>query len=87
VRAATDSAEDLASWARDERFQYLMASDMDGAVATQFGASRGRVSNRFLYIIGPDGKVAHTQIPFQEVDPTAYEQLSAALDRVVTAGE
>jgi peroxiredoxin len=62
-----------------------MASDMDGAVATQFGASRGRISNRFLFIIGPDGRVAHSQIPFQEVDPTAYEQLSAALDHVMVA--
>jgi peroxiredoxin Q/BCP len=88
IAMSTDSAEDLASWAKEEQFQYLMASDMDGAVATQFGASRGRVSNRFLFIIGPDGRVAHSQIPFQEVDPTAYEELSAALDRVVvTAGQ
>jgi peroxiredoxin Q/BCP len=85
IAMSTDSPEDLASWAKDEQFQYLMASDPDGAVATQFGASRGRISNRFLFIIGPDGRVAHSQIPFQEVDPTAYEQLSAALDQVVVA--
>jgi hypothetical protein len=53
-------------------------------VAEQYGASRGRVANRFLFIVGPDGKVAHRQVPFQEVDPTSYEQLSAALDDVVT---
>jgi peroxiredoxin Q/BCP len=85
IARSTDSAEDLASWAKEEQFQFLMASDMDGAVATQFGASRGRISNRFLFIIGPDGRVAHSQIPFQEVDPTAYEQLSAALDHVMVA--
>ncbi len=87
IAISMDTAEDLASWAKDDQFQFLMASDVGGAVATQYGASRGRVANRFLFIIGPDGKVAHSQIPFQEVDPTAYEQLSTALDRVVTAGE
>jgi peroxiredoxin Q/BCP len=87
IAISMDTAEDLASWAKDDQFQFLMASDVGGAVANEYGASRGRVANRFLFIIGPDGKVAHSQIPFQEVDPTAYEQLSTALDRVVTAGE
>jgi peroxiredoxin Q/BCP len=84
IAISMDSAEDLHSWAKDDQFQFLMASDMGGAVAEQYGASRGRVANRFLFIVGPDGKVAHRQVPFQEVDPTSYEQLSAALDDVVT---
>ena len=82
IPISMDTAEDLASWASDEQFPFVMASDVGGAVATQFGASRGRVASRFLFVIGPDGKIAHTQIPFAEVDPTAYEQLAAALDRV-----
>jgi len=85
IPISMDTAEDLASWASDEQFPFVMASDVGGAVATQFGASRGRVASRFLFVIGPDGKVAHTQIPFAEVDPTAYEQLAAALDRVARA--
>jgi peroxiredoxin Q/BCP len=84
VAISTDTAEDLASWARDEQFQFVMASDVSGAIAQQFGASRGRVASRFLFIIGPDGKVAHRMLPFQEVDPTSYEQLASALDEVVT---
>ncbi len=83
IAMSMDTPDVLASWARDDQFQFLMASDVGGAVATAYGASRGRVASRFLYIVGPDGKVAHTQIPFQEVDPTAYEELSAALDEVV----
>jgi peroxiredoxin Q/BCP len=85
IAISTDSAEDLHAWARDEQFQFLMASDVDGRVAQQFGASRGRVANRFLFVVGPDGKIAHRQVPFAEVDPTAYEELAAALDRVVVA--
>jgi peroxiredoxin Q/BCP len=84
IAISMDTAEDLHAWARDEQFQFLMASDVGGAVAQEFGASRGRVASRFLFIIGPDGKVAHRQLPFQEVDPTAYEQLAVALDDVVT---
>lgn len=83
IAISTDTAEDLHAWAHDEQFQFLMASDVGGAVAQEFGASRGRVASRFLFIIGPDGKVAHRQLPFQEVDPTAYEQLAVALDDVV----
>jgi len=84
IAISMDTAEDLASWARDEQFQFLMASDVGGAIAQQFGASRGRVASRFLFIIGPDGKVAHRMLPFQEVDPTSYEQLGSALDGIVT---
>jgi peroxiredoxin Q/BCP len=82
IGISMDTAEELYSWARDEQFQFLMASDVGGRVAEQFGASRGRVASRFLFIIGPDGKIAHRQLPFQEVDPTAYEELAGALVRV-----
>ncbi|HUP51185.1 MAG TPA: hypothetical protein VM198_01820 [Longimicrobiales bacterium] len=54
-----------------------------GPVAEQYGASRGRSANRFLFVIGPAGKVVHRHVPFQEVDPTSYEQLGDALDEVV----
>lgn len=84
IAISMDTAEDLASWAREEQFQFLMASDVGGGIAQQFGASRGRVASRFLFVIGPDGKVAHRMLPFQEVDPTSYEQLGSALDDIVT---
>jgi thioredoxin-dependent peroxiredoxin len=83
VAISMDAAEDLHAWARDDQFQFLMASDVGGAVAEQYGASRGRFADRFLFVIGPDGRVAHRQVPFQEVDPTSYEQLGAALDDVL----
>lgn len=83
IAMSMDTAEDLHAWARDDQFQFLMASDVGGAVAEQYGASRGRFASRFLFVIGPDGRVAHRQVPFQEVDPTSYEQLGAALDQVV----
>jgi peroxiredoxin Q/BCP len=82
IAMSMDSAEDLQAWAEDDQFQFLMGSDMDGAVANLYGASRGRIANRFLFVIGPDGRVAHNMIPFAEVDPTSYEALGHAIEAV-----
>ena len=76
IAISTDSAEDLASWARDDDFPFLMASDEGGAVGTKYGAAR----SRNLFVVGPDGVITHTATPFREVDPTAYEALDAAVD-------
>jgi hypothetical protein len=40
------------------------------------------MDNRTLYVIGPDGRIAHVAAPFREIDPLAYEELKAAIDRV-----
>lgn len=82
IAMSMDSAEDLYSWAKDDQFQFLMGSDQSGAVAEAYGASRGRIANRYLFVIAPDGKVAETMIPFAEVDPTSYEALAEAIDAV-----
>lgn len=82
VAMSMDSPEDLYSWAKDDQFQFLMASDQSGTVAEAYGASQGRFASRYLFVIGPDGKIAETMIPFAEVDPTSYEALAAAIDAV-----
>jgi len=84
IAMSMDSAEDLYSWAKDDQFQFLMASDMGGSVATKYGASRGPIANRYLFVIGPDGRIAHSMIPFAEVDPTSYEALGAAIESIAT---
>jgi peroxiredoxin len=82
IAMSVDSAEDLYSWASDDQFQFLMASDQSGTVAEAYGASAGRFANRYLFVIGPDGIIFDTMIPFAEVDPTSYEALSAAIATV-----
>jgi peroxiredoxin len=82
IAISTDTPEALASWARDDQFQFLMASDSGAAVGRQFGAIRGNTTNRNLFVVGPDGKIAYRATPFREVDPTAYTDLGAALDRI-----
>jgi hypothetical protein len=41
------------------------------------------VDNRNLFVVGPDGRIAYRATPFREVDPTAYTDLGAAIDRIM----
>ena len=74
-----------AAWARESQYPFLFASDSNLAVARAYGAmsSRGTSTNRNLFVVGPDGRIAFRAVPFREVDPTAYTELGAALDRIV----
>jgi peroxiredoxin len=84
IAISTDPIDTLASWARDDQFQFLMASDSEAAVGRMYGAlaSRPGVTNRNLFVVGPDGTIAHRAVPFREVDPTAYTELGEAVDRL-----
>ena len=74
-----------AAWARESQFPFLFASDSNLAVARQYGAlaSRAGLTNRNLFIVGPDGRIAFRATPFREVDPAAYTELGAVLDRIM----
>jgi peroxiredoxin len=78
IAISRDPVEDLASWARDDEFPFAMASDPDGAVHANYGFRAGR----HVFVVGPDGRIAWRAVPFREIDPTAYEELGAALERI-----
>ncbi len=86
IALSTDPIEELAAWARDDDFPFLMASDAALQVAEKYGAiyesGDTRITNRNLFVIGPDGRIAHTATPFLQTDPTAYEALEAVIDRL-----
>lgn len=84
IAISADSVEELASWARDDEFPFLMASDSGTAVARQYGAlaSRPGLTNRNLFVVGPDGRIAYRAVPFREIDPTAYDELAEVVDRL-----
>jgi len=84
IAISADPIEELASWARDDGFPFLMASDSETEVAKMYGAlaSRAGMTNRNLFVVGPDGKIAYRAVPFREIDPTAYEELGEAIDRL-----
>src|SRR3954469_9713641 len=81
ISAAPDTA--LASWARDSEYPFLFASDTGTMGAKTYGAraSQPGLTNRNLFVVGPDGKIAYRAIPFREVDASAYTELGAAIDK------
>ena len=87
IGISADPVDTLAAWMRDDQMQFLMASDKDLSIGKQYGAlsPRGPMTNRNLFIVGPDGKIVYRSIPFREIDPTAYTELTGAVEKV--AGE
>ena len=85
ISADPDTA--LASWARDSEFPFLFASDTGTAVGKMYGAlaSRPNMTNRNLFVVGPDGRIGYRATPFREIDPTAYTELGAAIDKLAPA--
>jgi peroxiredoxin Q/BCP len=79
ISADPDTA--LASWARDSEYPFLFASDSATAVARRYGALADDpgLTNRNLFVVGPDGRIAYRAIPFREIDPSAYRALGAAI--------
>jgi peroxiredoxin len=86
IAISADPVDALASWAHDDQFQFLMASDKDTEVAKAYGAlsKYPGITNRNLFVVGPDGRIAYRAIPFREIDPTAYTDLGAAIKKLIT---
>ncbi len=84
IAISTDPVDALMSWARDDEFPFLMASDSGAAAGRSYGAiaPRPNMTNRNLFVVGPDGRIAYRAVPFREVDPTAYTELGEAIAKV-----
>src|SRR5690606_26208079 len=88
IAISADPLDVLASWARDDQFPFLMASDADNAVARAYGGiPEGRSSARNLFVIGPDGRIAYRAVPFREIDPTSYSELGEAIRALLPAAD
>lgn len=85
ISADPDTA--LHTWARDAEFPFLFASDTGTVVGKMYGAlaSRAGMTNRNLFVVGPDGRIAYRATPFVEIDPKAYTELGAAITKLVPA--
>jgi len=87
---SNDTPQELASWAKDEDFQFLFGSDPTGSGYAAFGGDpreNGTVGSRAVVVVGPDGRIAGVIPRFNQVDPTAYSDLGAIIDRVTPEGE
>src|SRR5919201_6208076 len=87
IAISADPDTTLYSWARDADYQFLFAQDTGLAVGKRYGAlaKYPGLTNRNLFVVGPDGKIAYRATPFREIDPTAYTELGAAINKLVPA--
>ena len=84
VGISVDADTTLASWARDEDFPVLFASDPGGKVGQTYAAydAKNKLDNRSLFVVGPDGRIAYVTKPFKVLTPSAYTELAAVVDSV-----
>lgn len=74
----------LAAWAKEKGYPFRFLSDTGGVVGRRYGAYnfKYQTDNRTLFVVGRDGRIAHVQAPFREIDPTAYRRLEAVVDSI-----
>lgn len=84
MAVSTDPDTTLAAWARELETPVLFGSDSAQTAAKAYGAAApGRNSNaRHLYVIAPDGRIAHRQVPFNELAEVSYVRLGEAIARL-----
>jgi peroxiredoxin Q/BCP len=82
IGISVDPDTALASWARDEDFPVVFASDPGGVVGQAYNAfdAKNKLDNRSLFVIRPDGRIAYVTRPFKVLTPSAYTELAAAVD-------
>ena len=82
IGISVDADTTLASWAREKDFPILFGSDPGGKVGQLYSAfdPKGKVDNRSLFVVGPDGRVAYVTRPFKVLTPSAYTELAAVVD-------
>jgi peroxiredoxin Q/BCP len=85
IVVSVDADTTLAAWAREREYPFLLASDSGAAIGRLYGSAvPGRVMDaRNVFVIGPDGRIAHRILPFREVDPAAYTELAEAIEGMV----
>ncbi|MFN2602286.1 MAG: redoxin domain-containing protein [Gemmatimonadaceae bacterium] len=84
IGISADADTTLASWARDEAFPIVFASDKDGKVGAMYDTfdTKRNQDTRTLFVIDPDGKIAFIQRPFHVLAPKDYADLGAEIDKL-----
>jgi peroxiredoxin len=82
IGISVDADTAQASWAGDEAFPILFASDPGGKVGQLYAAfdAKNKLDNRSLFVVRPDGRIAYVTKPFKVLTPSAYTDLAAVVD-------
>jgi len=68
----------------------LFASDTTGEIAEKYATTGSGIGplkkfyKRVVFVVGPDGRVAHVFRPFSALSQDQYAQLDSIVDRVST---
>jgi peroxiredoxin Q/BCP len=78
---STDADTTLANWAKEANFPFQFVSDASREIGTKYGTldERAQRERRYVYVIGPDGKIAYVKKPFSPAAAPHYEELGAAV--------
>jgi len=78
-----DSLASHASWAKDMNMPFMLVSDTAGVAAKLYGSNSMRPDRttfmRNVFIIGKDGKIAHTIVRLNALSEDAYTALGEAV--------
>ena len=82
LAVSVDADTTLAAWAREKDFPVLFGSDPGSKIGQLYGTANAKsgMENRNLFVIGPDGRVAHVARPFNVLSAKAYQELGAVVD-------
>jgi peroxiredoxin len=82
IGISVDADTTLASWARDEDFPIVFASDAGGKVGQLYAAydAKSKLDTRSLFVVRPDGRIAYVTKQFKVMVPSAYTDLAAVVD-------
>lgn len=81
IAISTDASDTQQAWAAEAKFPMWFGSDADGKVGSLYGAydAGAKYDKRYLYVVGPDGKVTYAAKPFRQMVETAYTELGDAV--------
>lgn len=82
-----DDMDSHVSWAKEAHFPFALVSDAGGQIATKYGSlTPGRgAANRTVFVIGPDGHIAYSDLKFGALDQHAYDALATAVKQAAAA--
>ena len=80
---SVDADTTLAAWARDMDTPLLFGSDVGQRVGRMYGATRGALDDRSLFVIDPQGRIVKRMQPFNALAKSAYDDLAAAVKQTL----
>lgn len=85
---SNDADTTQTAWATEANFPFKFVSDKDGSIGRKYGSmtETSTAEKRYLYVIGPDGKIVHTAKQFQPGRPSDYTDLADAIKKASMSG-